>query len=228
MYLKGVVGGRKRTVNGKEKLQKVVLEFVRKVLKFGHVFVENEQLVSLVKYYVLQFLHRHIPSAGVTEEEMGRFESTVISSKPSSLMEFLSNTKLVKPDMTHRSATILSPQTNTDRVLKFPFHLSHVIDVEAETVQCDPAHLAVKVTYPGGTEEVCQPVTECHLKDYYQSQIFLSGPAWSVPGCVRVTVVSECQLGESDAVFKRLLGEEKVWVEVSDSVELKIHPSVPR
>ena len=201
-------------------------------------------IAKLIKYYCLQFLKKHISGSEVSDKELSAYRKHLIDFSASSntslppqiiksqhfnLFLYLSSLEtIISPDIQHSTATILSPQTNTDRIHEFPSHLSHSIQVEAETEHCDPNTLAVNLRYPGDRDVICQPALQNQLSNYYQITVFVGSSSWSDPGIIDVGIVSDCLFGEHEVGFQRLHGNERIWLGVSENVQIKVHPRIPR
>ena len=234
---------RKRMANGHHRIMSKIRDIVRDLCLFQTCFRGSDQIVllgKLLKFYFIQFLHEHIAVKVVSEGDISLYRDHILKfcsehnlSVPDhirderhfNLLQYMySQDSLVNSDITHTRATILSPQSNTERVNEFPSHLSYSVEIEAETQNVESQNLAVKVRYPGFREVVCQPVVQNHLQDYYQNTVFVGGVSWSDPGLIEVSLVTEYRFEEHEGALAGLYGEEKVWLEISDSVQLKIHP----
>ena len=234
---------RKRMADGHHRVMSKIKNIVCDLCLFQTCFRGSDQIVflgKLLKFYFIQFLHQHIAIKVITDKDIARYRDHILSfagennlpvptqirdDRNFNLLQYMhSQDTLVTSDTTHSRATILSPQSNTERVNEFPSHLSYSVEIEAETHHVEPQNLAVKVRYPGFREVVCQPVVQNHLQDYYQNTVFVGGVSWSDPGLIQVSLVTEYNFEEYEECLAKLYGEEKVWLEISDSVQLKIHP----
>ena len=92
----------------------------------------------------------------------------------------------------------------------------------------DPQNLAVKIRYPGSREAVCQPLVQSHLKDYYQNTVFVGGPSWSDPGIIDVTLVNCYKFEDHELCLRKAYESDRVWLDISEAVQLKIHPRLPK
>lgn len=224
-----------------------VKDIVCDLCLFQTCFSGSEHIIllgKLLKFYFIQFLHKHITIKVVSEQDVARYREHVISfcnennvsvpvqikeDRNFNLLQYLHSLhSIVSSDITHTRATILSPQSNTERVNEFPSHLSYSVEVEAETDHVEPGNLAVKVRYPGFREVVCQPAVQNNLEGYYQNTVFVGGLSWSDPGVIGVSIVTEYRFGEHESCLAGLYGGDKAWLEISESVQLKIHPRPPK
>ena len=239
---------RKRLNNGNHRVLSKINDLINDVCLFQCCFQGSPEIMlvgKLVKLYMIQFLYEHISFSNVTEKDMDKYRDHVISFANSHSLElplqiseerhfnllhyFLHTPRLiVSSDITHSTATILSPVTNTDRINEFPSHLSFSVAVEAETQHVAPQDLAVRVRYPGSVDVVCQPVVESQLQDYYQNTVFMGASAWSHPGLIELSVVCCYEFQEHESCLSEIYGCEHVWLGLSEAVQLKIHPRLPK
>lgn len=239
---------RKRMANGHHRVLSKIKDVVYDLCLFETCFKGSKQttlLAKLLKFYFIQFLNEHMILKVTTEKDLAAYRDHLLTfstetstSLPSQIMDdrhfnmfqfMRSRENMVNSDITHSRATILSPQTNTERVNEFPAHLSYSVTLEAETRHVATQNLAVKVVYPGSREVVCQPEVQSQLADYYQSTVFMGGRAgWSDPGMVQLSLVTDYSFPEHEHCLAVLWGQERVWLEISDNVELKIHPRPAR
>ena len=234
---------RKRMANGHQRVMTKARDIVYDLCLFQVCFKGSDQillLAKLLKFYFIQFLHEHIAVKVITEKDISLFRDNILKfcsdqnlpvptqiqeERHFNLLQYLHHQEyLVSPDITHSRANILSPQSNTERINEFPSHLSYAVEIEAETHHTEPQNLAVKVRYPGFREVVCQPVLQNLLQDYYQNTVFVGGVSWSDPGLIQVSLVTDYRFQEHEQCLVGLCGVEKVWLEISESVQLKIHP----
>lgn len=238
---------RKRLSDGRHRVLSKIKDLVYDLCLIQNAFSGSDlvQLNSkLVTLYCLQFLKKYVPICQISDKEFTLYVNSTNSfiqnnsiSLPIELKDnvrfdlfkyLLSLDCIVDSTLRISTATILSPSSNTDRINEFPSHLSYSIHVEAETENVSPENLAVKVKYPGDKVTVCQPALECALQNYYENTIFVGSQSWSDPGLINVSLVSPYNFSEEELAFKRLCDSDKVWLDVSEPVELKIHPKIPR
>ena len=230
-----------------DRIKVKVSEVIADLCQLGCLFRggQTEVISLLMNFYTIQFFMLYVPDAQVTDKELETFRSHVIEklkssgiTVPSTILDgkrfnifrwLESQSSAISADITMSTATVLSPTSNTEHVHEFPSHLSLSLHLEAETTNITPREIAVKIVYPGSRISFYQPHVDCTLQDYYESSVSVGEQSWSNPGLLRISLVLPHSLKlESDTIFRRLYGKDKVWVDVSDVVMLKIHPKTPR
>ena len=242
---------RKRLTDGKHRVISKIKDLVYDLCLLQTTFSGSDLVqlnCKLLVLYCLQFLRKYVTVSQITDKEIALYVHSVNSFIIKNGISFPGQLKdnirfdlfkyllsvagtIVDSSITVSTATILSPASNIERTNEFPCHLSYSVDLEAETENLVSRDLAVRVNYPGKTTQICQNTggSEGQLQNYYQNTVFLgTAHSWSHPGTISLSLVIQHSFSDEELALSRLHESDNIWLEISQPVQLKIHPKIPR